>query len=180
MAGLFYTGKGDCGASQIGSKKIPKDSPIFEALGDVDELNSLIGLVKSTAKKPLSRKLGCVQETLFIIQAQLAWILFPKFKAPKLTREKTKELEQEIEAIERKVKPERGFIVVGSDPTSAQLDYVRAVSRRAERSCTKLKGKQKASLEMLMYLNRLSSYFFALARNEIHKKNIKEPHPTYQ
>ena len=78
---LFYTGKGDKGQSHIGKKKYSKDSPIMEALGDLDELNSLLGVIRAAAKKGLNKKLFLVQENLFIIQARVAWILFPQFKA---------------------------------------------------------------------------------------------------
>ncbi|MCH7604576.1 cob(I)yrinic acid a,c-diamide adenosyltransferase [Patescibacteria group bacterium] len=179
--GFFYTGKGDKGTSQIGKKKVPKDSPVIAALGDLDELNSLIGLVRSDFKnKKLSQKLQNVQETLFIIQARVAWIMFSEYEAKQLTGKKVTELEREIDAIEEKIKPERGFIISGSDPMSAQLDYIRAVSRRVELSINVLHKKYELPQEILSYMNRLSSYFYALARNEIYEKNIKEPKPTYE
>ena len=53
---LFYTGKGDKGQSHIGKKKYSKDSPIMEALGDLDELNSLLGVIRAAAKKGLNKK----------------------------------------------------------------------------------------------------------------------------
>ena len=88
---LFYTGKGDAGTSQVGKKKVPKDSPLLEALGDLDELNSLIGVARSGLEdSELTKKLKQVQEALFIIQARVAWILFPEHKA--------KELAQVVEA----------------------------------------------------------------------------------
>ena len=178
---FFYTGKGDKGKSQIGKKKIPKDSPIFEALGDLDELNSLVGLVKSSIKdKPLQKKLQNTQESLFIIQARVAWILFPQFKAKQLSKKKITELEKEIDAIEQKIQPDRGFVIAGAEYVSAQLDYLRAVSRRAERSLNKLHKKDTLPPEVLAYANRLSSYYYALARYEVYRKKVKEPQPTYE
>lgn len=178
---LFYTGKGDKGTSVIGKKKFPKDSQVMEALGDLDELNSLMGLFKSTATgKPFSSKLTKVQETLFIIQARIAWILYPKFSSPQVQREKVKELEKEIERAEKTIRPERGFVISGSDETSSWLDYLRAVDRRVERRVYTLSKKYKVPPEILTYLNRLSSYLYALARLEIHKKKLKEPKPKYR
>ena len=177
---FFYTGKGDKGSSHIGKKKYPKDSLILEVLGELDELNSFIGVVRATFKqKELARKLQNVQENLFIIQARIAWFLYPKFKSPELKEEKIKSLEQEIENAEKTIKPERGFIISGSNLVSAWLDLLRAVSRRVERKMFTLSRKKKLPPEILIYLNRLSSYFYALARLEIYTKKIKEPRPSY-
>ena len=174
---LFYTGKGDKGVSYIGKKKYPKDSPVFKVLGDLDELNSLLGLVKTRVKKKeLVGKLERVQQDLFIIQANVAWFLYPKFKAPKFSQAKVTRLEQEIQEIERMVKPERGFIVAGANESSAWLDYLRTVSRRVERKATTMHKKHRLSKEILTYLNRLSSYLYALARAQAGKK---ETAPTY-
>ena len=120
--GLFYTGKGDKGQSHIGKKKYPKDSPIMEALGDLDELNSLLGVIRSTAKKGLMQKLFLVQENLFIIQARIAWVMFKKFESPQLTQEKIFKMEQEIDAIEKKIQPKRGFIITGENKEASYLD----------------------------------------------------------
>jgi cob(I)alamin adenosyltransferase len=179
--GLFFTGKGDRGSSYVGKKKYSKDSPIAETLGDLDELNSLLGVVKTQIYKPkLAEKLERVQENLFIIQARIAWLMYPKFPSPQMTKEKIKAMEQEIGAIEKKIKPERGFVIAGSDPTIAWLDMLRAVSRRAERRVAKLHKIRALPQEILTYMNRLSSYMYALARAEAVAKKIKESHPSYK
>ncbi|MBI2123752.1 MAG: cob(I)yrinic acid a,c-diamide adenosyltransferase [Candidatus Wildermuthbacteria bacterium] len=178
---FFYTGKGDKGSSHIGKKKYPKDSPIVEALGDLDELNSLLGVVRTQIRKPrLVKKLEGVQENLFIIQARIAWLMYPKFSSPQMTEKKIKAMEQEINAIEKKIQPKRGFVISGFDPVASWLDMLRAVSRRAERRVVKLHKTRALPQEIITYLNRLSSYFYALARVEISAKKIKEPNPTYK
>ncbi|MDP2735290.1 MAG: cob(I)yrinic acid a,c-diamide adenosyltransferase [bacterium] len=177
---LFYTGKGDKGTSSVGKKKYPKDSPILEALGDLDELNSLLGLMRSSLKKKdLGRKLFLVQENLFIIQARIAWLMFTKFTSPQMTQEKIRKMELEIEAMEKSIRPERGFIIPGENETASWLDLARAVARRAERSTARLNKKRKLPQEVLTYLNRLSSYLYALARLEISRTNTKERKPRY-
>lgn len=177
---LFYTGKGDKGSSHIGKKKYPKDSLIIETLGDLDELNSLLGVVRSTLKKrDLNKKLFHAQENLFIIQARIAWMMYPKFPSPQMTEEKIRAMEQEIDTIEKKIKPERGFVVSGSHAIAAWLDMLRAVARRAERRVVKLHKTHALPQEIITYLNRLSSYLYALARAEIAAKKIKESRPTY-
>ena len=98
--GLFFTGKGDKGSSHIGKKKYPKDSPIVEALGDLDELNSLLGVVKTQIHRVgLSKKLEKIQENLFIIQARVAWLMYPKFPSPQITKDKIRAMEKEEDAI---------------------------------------------------------------------------------
>ncbi|MBI4138393.1 MAG: cob(I)yrinic acid a,c-diamide adenosyltransferase [Candidatus Wildermuthbacteria bacterium] len=178
--GFFYTGKGDAGQSLIGGKKYPKDSPIVMALGDLDELNSFLGLARSSCEsKTLNKKLFAVQEDLFIIQARVAWLMFQKFRAPQMTQEKVSMLEQAIEEMEKQIDPERGFVVPGEHAVSAWLDVARAVSRRAERSIVALSGRRKIPREILAYMNRLSSYLYALARMEIAKAKIRERKPHY-
>ncbi|MDO8470904.1 MAG: cob(I)yrinic acid a,c-diamide adenosyltransferase [bacterium] len=178
---LFYTGKGDKGTSSVGKKKIPKDSQVLEALGELDELNSLIGLVRNILpEQGISKKLEQIQENLFIIQARVAWTLFPKFKAPQLSGEKIASMEKEIEKMEALIKPERGFIVPGSNARSGWLDFLRTVSRRTERRVYAFSKKKKLPQEILTYLNRLSSYFYALARLEASFEKQKEHHPTYR
>ncbi len=180
---MYYTGKGDKGKSEIGKKKISKDSLILETLGELDELNSLIGLVKNQINKDFRKKLEKIQNDLFIIQANIAWFLYPKFKAPDLEKEKIKKLEEEIEAIEKKIKPERGFVIPGSCLESAWIDYLRSVTRRVERRTvafnTKFRTKFRKNKNILSYLNRLSSYFFALARLIAYDKAIRERKPSY-
>ena len=178
---LFYKGKGDKGSSSIGKKKIPKDNPVIVALGDLDELNSFIGFARSLVQdKSLSQKLEKVQQDLFIIQAETAWFLYPKFKAPKIEEKKIQVMETEINALEEKIQPERAFVLPGSNTSSAALHLLRSVARRAERSMFIVSKKKKVSQEVLTYLNRLSSYLYALARMEAHRKKIKETKPTYK
>lgn len=177
---LFYTGKGDKGLSLVGKKKYPKDSLIMEALGDLDELNSLLGVIRVSAKKELQKKLFLVQENLFIVQARVAWLMFKKFESPQLTQEKITIMEEEIERIEKKIQPERGFVISGENKMAAWLDFARTLARRAERSVVRLSKKQKLPEELIAYLNRLSGYLYALARLEISKSRIKEKKPQYR
>ena len=106
--------------------------------------------------------------------------MYPKFPSPQMTEEKIKVMEQEIDVIEKKIKPARGFVVSGSDPVASWLDMLRAVSRRAERRVVKLHKTNALPQEIIAYLNRLSSYLYALARAEAAAKKTKELHPTYK
>lgn len=177
---LFYTGKGDKGISRVGKKTYSKNSSIAEALGELDELNSLLGAVRNELKrKTISKKLLQVQGSLFIIQAQIAASMFPEARSPELTIEKVRELEREIETIERALRPERGFVIPGRNRDSSWLDVARAVSRRVERRLVALHAVQKLSPCILSYMNRLSSYLYALARSAAAEDRVKEQKPTY-
>ena len=185
--GLFYTGKGDGGESAVGNKKIDKTSLEIEAVGDLDELNSLVGLIKAeNLNEELRNILNTVQENLFIVQANVAEFMFhdengkPKYPAPKFSEEKVKEMENLIDAYEKEVNPDKKFIISGSNKISAWLDYARAVSRRSERRVLSFHRLHPLSPEILAYMNRLSSLFFAMARVEAKRRGGGESHPTYK
>lgn len=176
---ILYTGKGDKGKSLVGKKRISKDNKILDLLGDLDELNSLIGVVKNYLKK--HRKiLSEIQNDLFIIQANISFILYPKFKPPSLTKEKILRLETAIKKIEETIKLPNKFVIPGKEINSAWLHYLRATTRKVERKMVFLIKSKKISPQLLSYLNRLSSFFYALALQEVWRKRLKEDNPTYQ
>lgn len=179
---LFYTGKGDKGLSDVGRKKISKTHSVMDALGDLDELNSLVGLVRAKNRNGEARKiLREVQEALFIIQANVSISEFGgKYSAPEFKNARIKEMEKTIDALEKKIKPERGFIISGESGDSAWLDFARTVARRAERSILKYDRGRKLNASIHAYLNRLSSLLFALARWASKKAGKKENHPSYK
>lgn len=180
---LFYTGKGDKGVSEIEGKKIHKTSLEIEAVGFLDEVNSLLGLVR-TQSLPRGHKdiLEQVQENLFIIQAHVGVLMIGKFTAPKFSATKVREIETLIDGFEKKVKPERGFIISGSNEASSWLDFARTVVRRAEIVMVKLDRKHRKKLEpaILAYINRLSSLLYAMARHAAKTTHSTEQHPTYK
>ena len=180
---LFYTGKGDKGVSEIEGKKIYKASLEIEAVGFLDEVNSLLGLVKTQSlPKGYRDILEQVQENLFIIQAHVGVLMMGKFTAPPFSLKKVKEIEKLIDGFEKKVKPEKGFIIAGSNEASSWLDFVRSVVRRSEVVMVKLDRKHRKKLEpaILAYLNRLSSLLYAMARHAAKTKHSAEQHPTYK
>lgn len=151
-----------------------KNSTLAEALGAVDEINSLLGVIKVAAgKKKLAKVLAQTQNDLFIIQAELAGA------GKKIVPEKVAALEKIIDDIEKKLPPIKSFSIAGGAPLSAELDYARAVARRAERRVITVSAKRKIDTVTLAYLNRLSSLLYALARLENQKSGIKEESPRY-
>ena len=178
--GLFYTRKGDKGKSYVGKKSVSKTCLEIEALGQLDELNSMLGVLKSRKiKKYLKDNLHQVQENLFTIQSHIANLMLNEsFKVPEFKNLKVKEIEKIIDRIEKKLPPLKKFVISGSNQTSAWLDLLRAKSRNVERSVLKIKHIKLLSLDIRAYLNRLSSLFFALARQEA--RNKKEHSPSYK
>ena len=178
---VFYTRKGDDGRSRIGKKVVNKTCLEVEALGQLDELNSMAGVLKSQRiSKTLKDILLQVQEDLFIVQSHVANLMLGgNFKVPEFKAQKTKDVEKIIDGIERNLPPLKKFVISGTNQTSAWLDFLRAKSRNVEREVLKIKNlKFKIDDNILPYLNRLSSLFFALARWEA--RNKKEKHPTYK
>ncbi|MEK7542931.1 MAG: cob(I)yrinic acid a,c-diamide adenosyltransferase [Patescibacteria group bacterium] len=189
--GIFYTGKGDKGKSIIGNRKIDKICLEISVLGDLDELNCLLGAVRHEKLVPLHEKIiREVQENLFIIQANVAGAtLFcgkqvvrlhspqevPDFPAGKIT-----EIEKIIDGLEREIKPAKKFVIPGETRESAWLDVARAASRRVEREVLKVHKKYPLPPAIPAYLNRLSSLLFALARAEAKRVGKKERHPGYK
>lgn len=178
--GVFYTGKGDKGKSYVGKKSVSKTCLEVEALGQLDELNSTIGVLKSRKiSKNLRKTLHEIQENLFIIQSHVANIMLSEsFKVPEFKNVKVKEVETIINGIEGRLEPLRKFVISGTNQTSSWLDLLRAKSRNAERSVLKIKHIQRLNPDIKSYLNRLSSLFFALARLEAGDK--KEANPAYK
>lgn len=166
---IYFTGRGDKGRSEMGTRKIAKSDPVFELLGALDELNCWLGFCQYKKLKP-------IQEDLFIAQAEIGLSAMGKKSKIKLTKRRTERLEQEILAIDRVVPPIKKFIIPGASVLSAQLDYARALARRAERAAV----KTRAPANTIQYLNRLSSMLFALARLVNYRLKLKEENPSYR
>ncbi|MEK7138798.1 MAG: ATP:cob(I)alamin adenosyltransferase, partial [Patescibacteria group bacterium] len=122
--GIFYTKKGDKGQSYIGKKFVSKTCLEVEVLGQLDELNSMAGVLKSQKiSKNLKSTLNQVQENLFIIQSHVANLMLNNsFKVPSLKVHKIKEIEKIIDDIEKKLPPLKKFVIPGANETSAWLD----------------------------------------------------------
>ena len=182
---MLYTGKGDKGdTSFFGSKeRASKGSCQTEALGTLDELNTLLGFCKAVARRSdfnvsgrgVPEILENVQQNLFIIQAAVAG-------ADKvITEDKIKSVEEIIHTIEAELPEIKTFFLPGATELSALLDNARAVARRTEREVIRFSEQEKeVSPEIRSYLNRLSSLLYALVRFINFKSNIKEIPPTYE
>ena len=138
-----------------------------EAYGDVDELNSSIGLACSLVLDERIRKiLTDIQNDLFIAGSDLAAPKDSKFNPPRITERMCRELEERIDEFVPEVGELREFILPGGVEGAASLHLARAVCRRAERKVEALFGPRDDGKDILVYLNRLSDLLFVLARVE--------------
>lgn len=174
---MLYTRKGDNGTTGLfGTKdRYSKDSKVFDALGTLDELNSLLGVcrAKSLMYEDIAQDLKYVQECIFIAQAEIAGA------DKSVTDEKVEDLETRIALLEKKIANPHGFVISGENELSALLDHARAVSRRAERRVIAISNERKVSDSTSKFLNRLSSFLYAAARYISLVNESKESSPSY-
>ncbi len=150
-------------------------------MGNLDELNSTLGIIRSMANKNLAKRLLEIQQNIFSIQANIFYIIINRKKeAPKFESEKTTNLEKEIAEIEKLFPPQKKFIIPGESPLPAWLDLARTTTRKVERSAFVFNKTKKIPKEILSYLNRLSSLFFAMARQEARVEGVRENNPQYK
>ena len=178
---MLYTGKGDTGTTQMfgcDQQRISKSSELPEALGALDELNAFVGFTKmrSVQSAPrIAEVLREVQETLFVIQAEMAG------SDKKVSDGVVAHVEELINAIEKEIPPLKGFSIAGGTELSAMLDVARTLARSAERRIIAVKeaGLREPPAFTMAYMNRLSSLLFALARLANHLAGVPEENPRY-
>ncbi len=169
MSLKIYTKTGDTGlTSLIGGTKVSKSHLRIEAYGTVDELNSYTGLARDLVTHEYARKMLLeIQDRLFTIGAALA--VDPsresKLRIPDLHETDIEKLEGEIDSMNDQLPEMKSFVLPGGHPTVSTIHITRCVCRRAERLCVRLADETREDyLLIIKYLNRLSDYFFMLAR----------------
>lgn len=181
---MLFTGKGDNGTTELFGcdQRIPKSSDIADALGTVDEINSLLGVVKmeggavdAVGGLDYEHMLTLVQQDLFVVQAELAGA------DKKIDADRVKILEKWIVLIEGEMPPITSFFVSGGTKLAASCDLARTVARRAERCVVRALNIADPALHppMFQYMNRLSSLLYALARLANYRAGATEEKPRY-
>ena len=166
----IYTKTGDRGqTSLLDGKRVMKSCLEMEAVGEVDELNSWLGVLIEEIRddfKAEAKKLEDVQRCLFIIGAQLASVQVCKCaRMPaNLYTCKPAHLEKWIDEMERKLPKLKSFIPYAGTEEAVKAFYARAICRRAERAIIKLSEKHAIPPKIKKYLNRLSDVLFVLGR----------------
>ncbi len=170
-----YTRTGDSGETGlIGGRRVRKSSIRVRAYGDIDELNSILGLATEFAQTDrVKRILSEVQRDLFVLGSEIARPNQPAPPSPTIlptvTEAMLSYLEKETDQLHNELPTLRNFILPGGTPGAAFLHFARAVARRAEREHVALSEADPVRPVILQYLNRLSSLLFELARFENQK-----------
>jgi cob(I)alamin adenosyltransferase len=173
----IYTRTGDQGKTSIIGGRVDKDDIRVEAYGTVDELNGFVGLAMAELDEKLFEDaledLEKIQHELFDCGGDLASV--SKKRPLKLTQEAIVYLEERIDKLTEETPKLERFILPGGTKPAALIHIARTVTRRAERLVVKLmKEDDTLSPVTLQYLNRLSDYFFALARVVNFRLNVAD------
>ena len=162
----IYTRGGDGGDTHLGDmSRVRKTSPRVAAYGDVDELNSVIGISRQQAMPPgYDAWLARVQNDLFDLGADLCVPEGGDGERLRVTAEQVARLEGWCDAVNEKLAPLTSFVLPGGSPAAAALHLGRTVCRRAERSVIGLGDAKAINPHAVEYLNRLSDLLFILAR----------------
>jgi cob(I)alamin adenosyltransferase len=172
----IYTRTGDKGQTAlVGGKRVRKESGRLEAYGTVDELNAIVGIVRSYLPNyragfgidydSYAETLRRIQNELFDVGSELATP--PDFTYPqmhKMGAGEVKKLEAEMDAMEKELEPLKSFTLPGGGVLNAFLHQARTVCRRAERVCWLLKRKEDINDNLIVYVNRLSDHLFVQSR----------------
>ena len=164
---------GDKGTTALGDgTKISKSDLRIICIGEVDELNSFVGYAKiATSDKDIVKELIAIQNNLLNLGGELS---VPKKQLDLIKEESVFHLETIIEDLNKDMPPLKDFILPGGDEFSARLHIARSICRRVERLIVRLNEKENERILWIKYLNRLSDYFFVLARYHTVKNNIIE------
>jgi len=175
----IYTRTGDKGETGLGDgRRVPKDHPRIEAIGEVDTLNSQLGLLLAgleglahavPAMQEIIDVLAPCQHRLFDLGGELA---MPEYQA--LDSAEIDHLEAVIDRWNEEVGPLENFILPGGSALIAQAHVCRSLARTAERRCQHLNAVEPLAGVGLAYINRLSDLLFVAARIIAHRQGVAE------
>ena len=174
----IYTKTGDKGkTSLLSGKRVSKYHPRIESYGTVDELNSFIGLLRTFELDVQNNQLlEIAQNQLFTIGSLLAMDENrPEFALPKIDLKDIEMFEIEMDRIDSILPKLKSFIIPGGSQAIAVCHVCRSVCRRAERLITELADNEQIDDLIIIYMNRLSDYFFMLARKIGFDNKIEMP-----
>lgn len=170
----IYTKTGDKGmTSLVGGKRVAKAHVRLDAYGTTDELNSFVGsLIEKIEDEHDLEVLSYIQHKLFTVGSYLATETeaIPPKAASIITDKDITLLESEMDKIDSTLPPLRQFVLPGGSESAARAHICRTVCRRTERCIYRVKEEFPVDDLILMFVNRLSDYFFLLARKECNKQ----------
>lgn len=178
----IYTKGGDAGETSLfGGERVSKSAPRVCTYGEVDELNSVLGVAASEIEHDdLQAMLRVIQSSLFDLGGELATPASssraPREDSPARVNDRDiEELEGWIDALETELTPLRNFILPGGVKGAALLHLGRTVCRRAERGLIALAVRESVAAVLVRYLNRLSDLLFVMARVVNRRADVEEP-----
>lgn len=158
----IYTRTGDQGSTGLGDgSRVAKDAARVEAYGTVDELNSVVGMLRThTLPEPMDSWLGEIQHRLFDLGGELCIPGHTIISDAHVTL-----LENWLDRLNDDLQPLADFILPGGSPAAAVCHLARTVCRRAERRVVTLQAQEPVNGPALRYLNRLSDLLFVMSRS---------------
>jgi len=157
----IYTRTGDDGTTGLGDgSRVAKNSLRIQVIGDVDELNAVIGvLLTEPISVPIQECLTAIQHDLFNLGGEICMPGHEMVKAERISA-----LETRLDAWNEKLTPLKEFILPGGSRAAAHCHLARTVCRRVERNMHALHAEEKLTAVALQYINRLSDLLFVLCR----------------
>jgi cob(I)alamin adenosyltransferase len=172
----IYTRTGDKGTTAlVGGRRVPKDSGRLEAYGTIDELNAIVGIVRTYLPQYTgglgqdaawySEMLRRIQNELFDVGSELATPPDGEYEGMhRMSAREGRALEEEMDRMERELAPLKSFTLPGGGVLNAFLHQARTVCRRAERVLWRLRREEPISDQLIIYVNRLSDHLFVQSR----------------
>ncbi len=166
------TKTGDTGETGLGNgERVSKNSPRVHTMGSIDKLNSIIGWARTLTSKDTFDILGLVQQDLFNMGGEIA---IPDVEMNLLDESRVGWLDSLTDHYNEQLPPLNEFILPGGNELSSRLHISRTECREAERNLIALSEDEFVSSTHKKYLNRLSDFFFVLARAVSSNANIEE------
>ena len=171
----IYTRTGDKGTTAlVGGRRVPKEHGRINAYGTIDELNSIIGIVRTYLAEYMTARLGRrlyaetlrrIQNELFDVGSELATPLDGEYEGMhRMSALEIDLLESEMDRMEKVLEPLKSFTLPGGGVLNAFLHQARTVCRRAERILWTLQREEPINEQLIIYVNRLSDHLFVQSR----------------
>ena len=167
----IYTRTGDSGeTSLVGGTRVSKHSLRPEAFGEIDELNSILGITRTHLRESKLKKfdvlLERIQNELFDMGADLATPENSKYadKILRISSKQVQRIEKEIDEFNSELDELQSFVLPGGSMLASWFHFARTNARRSERRITKLAAEEVINSNILLYINRLSDLLFVMAR----------------
>ncbi len=173
----IYTKTGDDGTTGLlGGSRRSKSSVRIDSYGTVDELNSMLGVIRNVCSDPvITSILVTVQNQLFIVGADLAAPLDqPADTALRVEKSMIDQAERHIDELDQDLPALKNFILPHGSTASSMLHLARAVCRRAERLTVSLSIEEPVNPAVIVYINRLSDLLFVMARAVNRKEGLED------